>query len=313
MSEPQDKENVRAPLFVRMLDVDRRIVYVFVALALGVPLFFSASMPPVRLDTAKDTFDYIERLADRRDRAVAEGKDYKKIVLVAVDWSASTRAELYPQTEAVVRHLMMRKLKFVIVTSVFDGPIYTKTIPELVAKDYGAKYGEDWVDLGYKFGRSVFVEHLARDFQEAAKADADGTPVKDLAVTKEIKDATDISLAVEITGLVGALDMWLQFFQTEKYRPDLAHGCTAITIPEAYNYLASGQIIGLFEGIAGAAAYNEYLGDARTNEDDPKPSQEARIHMTSQTFAHVLIFIFILVGNIGLYLQHRTKQEGRTS
>lgn len=298
--------SARDPWF---LQIDRRILYGFVVVALGVPLFFDWSLPPAPLQSAKLIFDQIETIRLEREEAQKRGERYDKVVLVVVDWGPHTRAELQPQTEAVVRHLMWRKIKFVIITLVTDGTGFTKSIPEKLAKEYGAEYGEDWVNLGYKSGTSILVEHLAKDFHGAAGKDENGKMLSEYEMTKRVKSAEDIRLLVEITGLVGFFNMWVQFFQTDRARPDFAHGCTAITIPEAYTYLESGQIVGLFEGIAGAAAYNELLEKAR-GPDDPPASKGARTHMTSQMFAHGLIFVLVLLGNIGLILRRRAGRAG---
>ena len=101
VSQPH-KDEPREPWFLR---IDRRIVYLVVLIALGAPLLFEKTMRPAPLHTAKMIYDKVEALARERDEAVARDEEYKKVVLVAVDWGPHTRAELYPQTEAIVRHL----------------------------------------------------------------------------------------------------------------------------------------------------------------------------------------------------------------
>jgi hypothetical protein len=286
--------------------IDRRIVYVLVAVALGTPLFLPVGCPPAPLPAAKGIFDKVEEIAKEREAAKAKGRPWEKAVLVAVDWGPHTRAECYPQTEAVVRHLMARGIPFVILSTVVDGAGYSREIPDKLAREYGREYGKDWVDLGYKPGRSVLVRQLAKDFHGAAKTDRNGTPLDELEATRSIEDAGDISLLVEMTGLVGFFNMWVQFFQTDRARPDFAHGCTSVTIAEAYTYLESGQIIGLFEGIAGAAAYNE-LFEASRRTGQPHASPDARAHMTSQSFAHLLVIGLVVLGNVGVYVARRNS------
>jgi hypothetical protein len=281
--------------------IHRKVIYVLVVLALAFPIMCNISMPPAPLPAAKAIFERVERIA--RDRSSGDG-DAAKVVLVAVDWGPHTRAECYPQTEAVVRHLMSRGIPFIILTTVVDGAGYAREIPNKVAREYGRTYGEDWVDLGYKPGRSVFIRQIARDLKGAAKVDRDGVPLDSLTVTKDVKDAGDVVLLVEMTGLVGFFNMWVQFFQTDRARPDFAHGCTSVTIAEAYTYLESGQIVGLFEGIAGAAAYNELLEKSRKT-GEPHASADARLHMTAQSFAHLVIIVLIILGNFGLSVRRK--------
>ena len=117
---------------------------------------------------------------------------------------------------------------------------------------------------------------------------------------RTVKNIKDVKLMAEFTGLVGAFSSWVQFFQTNEYRPPMAHGCTSITIPEAYIYLDSGQIIGLHEGVAGAAAYSDMLGQA--NKD--RPPDSAIVTNTALAVAHVVIIVLIL-GNLGMVLASR--------
>jgi len=300
---------LNVPWYARL---DRKVIYVFVVVALAFPLIFGISQPATPLPAARKIFDKVEAVAREREEALAAGRPYRKAVLVVVDWGPHTRAECYPQTECIVRHLMARGMPFVILSLVHDGAGYAREIPRKLAREYGREYGKDWVNLGFKPGYSVLVGQIAKDFQGGAKSDHEGTPLSELEAAKDIRDAGDISLLVEMTGLVGFFNMWVQFFQTDRARPDFAHGCTSVTIAEAYTYLESGQIVGLFEGIAGAAAYNQLLeGSRKTGE--PHASIAAREHMTSQSFAHLVIIVLIIMGNVGLYVRRKRAAGARAA
>ncbi|MHC4507154.1 MAG: hypothetical protein ACYTFI_28070 [Planctomycetota bacterium] len=158
----------------------------------------------------------------------------------------------------------------------------------------------------------MLVGKIAKDFKNGAKNDYKGKPLSELKVTKGIRDAGDISLLVEMTGSVGLFNMWIQFFQTDRARPDFAHGCTSVTIAEAYTYMESGQIVGLFEGIAGAAAYNQLLEESRKT-GEPHASIAAREHMTSQSFAHLVIIVLVIMGNVGLYVRKKRAATARAA
>jgi hypothetical protein len=88
----------------------------------------------------------------------------------------------------------------------------------------------------------------------------------------------------------------------------MANGCTAVSVTDSFAYLESKQIIGLLEGIAGAAAYNEFLTDIR-EPGQPYPSDGPRKHMTSQTVAHVLIIFFVVLGNVGVLLAMLARRK----
>ncbi len=246
---------------------------------------------------------------------------YHKIVLISADFGPQTRAELLPMLECTVRHLMMRRIKFAIYTNVPDGAGYCKEIPEKLARELGCTYGQDWANFGYKPNGSFLVRQMATNIPGGLKTDVNGTNLEDAKAVAErlpcmlgVKDAGDVSLVVEITGLVGMFARWPAFFATPTARPDMAHGCTSVSIPDAYSDLESGLICGLYEGIAGAAAYNDLLDGVRSPAKDPPVSIDARVHMTAQTVAHLLIITFVVLGNLGLlfnWLAERRRRAGR--
>lgn len=296
------------------------------------------TMNPAPLRGARQLFDRIERIVREREEAEREksaapapataaapapapvqpaeaGKGrgagapapgasggYNKIVLISADFGPQTRAELLPMLECTVRHLMMRRIKFAIMTNVPDGAGYCKSVPEKLGRELGCEYGKDWVNFGFKPGGSFLVRQMAASMGGALKTDFRGDPVDKIACMQGVKDAGSVSLLIEITGLVGMFGRWPAFFATPKDRPDMAHGCTSVSIPDAFSDLESGLTCGLFEGIAGAAAYNDFLETIRDPEKDPPASVGARVHMTGQTVAHVLIVIFVILGNLGLLL-----------
>ena len=317
-----------------LLRIDRRLVYLFVMVALAAPLvaqkFTDLTMKPAPLPSARKIFDRIEQIARERDEYERNPDDtpildedgkprkYRKIVLVASDFGPQTRAELRPMVEAVIRHLMMRRIKFAIMTNVLDGAGYCKEIPESLAREYGLGYGVDWVNFAWKPGRVFLIKQMGRNMRAALKTDASGVDLLDDKAVAEklpcfagVREAGDVELVVEITGLVGFVEMWIGYFASEKARPEIAHGCTSVSIPDAFTSMEAGKLIGLFEGIAGAAAYNEFLKEIR-GPGQPSPSADARLAMTSQTVAHLMVMFFVLLGNLGLIvgLVRRRKRSG---
>jgi hypothetical protein len=101
-------------------------------------------------------------------------------------------------------------------------------------------------------------------------------------------------------------DTVVQFFQKKGYRPTLVHGCTSITIPEAYIFLDSGQLNGLLEGIAGAAWYSEVLRRNFPLSDNSK----LLVTNTALSAAHIMIILLIIAGNIGQWIVPLLKGRG---
>jgi hypothetical protein len=114
-----------------------------------------------------------------------------------------------------------------------------------------------------------------------------------------------VKLVAEVTGLVGVFDTIIQFFQKSGYRPTIVHGCTSITIPEAYIFLDSNQLHGLLEGVAGAAWYSEVL-----KQRNPKSQNEALlVRNTALIIAHVVLILLIVAGNIVGFVRARRQSN----
>ena len=287
--------------------MDRRIIYAVVAVALTIPILAGWSLRPAEMKSARKFFEFVESLP----------ADDGRIVLISADWGPSTKAENEPQTEVLIEHLMRRRLPFALVSCTADAEPFLRDLPERVARRLNKEnprekweYGRDWVNLGYQPGWSIMIQKLAaaEDIRQALGTDARGTPLNEVPCMRTVKSIKDVKLMAEFTGLVGAFGAWVAFFQTNEYRPPMAHGCTSITIPEAYIYLDSGQIVGLHEGIAGAAAYSQMLSDSEKYRG--RGPDRAIVTNTALAVAHVAIIVLIALGNAGMLLARRRGRNG---
>lgn len=121
-----------------------------------------------------------------------------------------------------------------------------------------------------------------------------GMPITQYPNFAAIGAVERVKLVGEVTGLTGVFDTIIQFFQKGGYRPTVVHGCTSITIPEAYIFLDSGQLKGLLEGIAGAAWYSEVLKQHYPKSDNTK----LLVVNTALSAAHLVIILLIVIGNL---------------
>lgn len=300
--------SVLARFFRQLERIDRRFIYLFVALSISIPLMIDWSLPPAEMKTADDFYQAI---------AATDG-GRKPFVLVSLDWGPSTQAENRSQSAAVIEHLMRRRIPFGVITIYQYATPFLQSVPQeaaekLMREDPSQQwtYGKDWVNFGFKPAGAIMIQGLARaaDIRATLKADAAGTALTSIPCLSEVRTIRDISGLVQITGLVGTLNAWIQFFQTSDYRPALLHGCTSISIPEAYIYYSSGQLRGLLEGIAGAAWYEQLL---QRDYPQRKTGLTLRIN-TGLAIAHLLIIGLILLGNIGAFAARfgQPSQEAR--
>ena len=275
--------------------LDRRIIYILVAIALSIPLISDFALPPAPMETASAFFRTIDAIKPTPG----------KIVLIAMDWGPGTKAENEPQTAVTVEHLLRKRIPFMLISNYPYATPLMDSVPKAVVERLmrenpteSWEYGKDWVNFGYRPGGFIMVQGLAKakNLQEVLKTDVKGVPVAEISAMKDVKTIRDIQLLAEFTGLVGVFDYWIQYFVGENnFRPDFVHGCTSITIPDAFSMFKSKQIIGLHEGVAGAAWYEKLLSD----EFPGRKIGIALRNNTSLAVAHLVIIALIIMGNIG--------------
>ncbi len=281
-------------------NIDRRIIYLLVLLALCVPLLNQWSVKPARMQGAEKFFKVIDTLEVGPN----------DVAFVAMDYGPGMAAETGTQSEVIVEHLMRRRIKFAVFTQYILAEPFLESVPAKaaarLAKEYPDQtweYGKDWVNLGYGAGGSLTIQSIPKseNLVELFKRDARGNNLADLPAFSGVRTLKNIKLLAEFTGLVGVFDSYIQFFQNKDYRPIFTHGCTSITIPEAYIYLDSGQLTGLLEGIAGAAWYSVLLNDHYTS----RIPDASGVLNTGLGVAHLVILGLILLGNITGLLSRR--------
>jgi len=81
---------------------------------------------------------------------------------------------------------------------------------------------------------------------------------------------------------------WVQQVQSRFHLP-MVSGCTAVSAPEYYPYLQSGQLRGLLGGMAGAAEYEKLRHET---------GGSATRGMDAQSLAHVFVAFCIVLGNV---------------
>lgn len=271
----------------------RRLIYLLMICAVAAPVLFGLSQAPSRLVSAERMYDVVEGVR------VQPGE----VAMVWMDFGPGTVAENEPQAVVLLEHLFRRRIPVVLLSQYQQAEAFLTQIPQQVAKRLEAetpgeawRYGESWINMGYKPGAAIFIQALVNssDVSKFLGRDVTGMPITHYPAFATITGVEKIKLVGEITGLVGVFDNIVQFFQKNGYRPTLVHGCTSITIPEAYIFLDSGQLKGLLEGIAGAAWYSEVL----KKHFPGSSNQKLLITNTALSAAHIMIIVLIIAGNI---------------
>jgi hypothetical protein len=275
-------------LAVRLANIDRRIIFVFVALICLAPLVMGFWIPNIVSPPTQALFDTVAKTPP------------DKLVVLHTNWDPGTSAENGPQTEALMAHLFKLKRRFAILSMYAQqGPTLAEGIADKVAKEFGAQYGKDWVNWGFKTGGTAWQQALPKNVPGALGGkDWKAVPLSQLPVMNGVKTFDDnVSLVVDITPS-GTLGDWIAFVGQPHHVP-IGFACTAVMAPEAYPFLDSGQIIGLMTGMAGAAQYFQLLGRKGF----------VTLAMTSQAMAHFLILALIAIGNVGYFAGRRAQRQ----
>jgi len=110
---------------------------------------------------------------------------------------------------------------------------------------------------------------------------------KQLPIMRTVTNYASFPLLVNISAGYPGTKEWVQQVNS-RFHLAMVSGCTAVSAPEYYPYLQSGQLRGMLGGMAGAAEYERLEG-----ENGP-----ATRGMDAQSLAHLFIAACIVLGNV---------------
>jgi len=267
--------------------LDRRWIFLAVGLLVILPLAFGFHIAPVEPSPrSRGFFDAIEKLP--------EGST----VLLSGDYDPSTIAENYPMHLAAARHLMRRNIKIIALALYPAGPPLTDQVLHLVGEEFGKKEGIDYVNLGYKTGNELVMSSMGSSIPRTFPVDRRGISVAQIPVMKGIQNYEQFALLVNVSAGFPGTKEWVQQVVSRYHLPMVA-GVTAVSAPEYYPYLQTGQLEGLLGGMAGAAEYEALI---------ERPALAMR-GMDAQSLAHVFIALMIILGNLA-FLGKQPARKG---
>lgn len=273
-------------LFQKFLRIDRRYIFIAVAVGVVVPLIFPLGLAVSTSPPVENVYKEIESLKPGTP------------VLVSVDFDPAVEPELAPMTIAILRQCFARKLPVVVMTLHPGGPGLALDISTRVAREMGAKEGVDYVFLGYKAGGSAVILSFGRDIRLSFPADYNNVPLDKHPMMKGIKNYNDIGLVVTLSGSTFP-DVWVAYAH-ERFGERVAAGVTAVMAADYYPYLQTGQLIGLIGGLKGAAEYEKLVG---------RPGRGLK-GMDAQTIVHLFIVVMIILGNIAYLVVLKSGRGG---
>ncbi len=272
---------------VRAGSLDRRVIFVVIALVVIIPLFFPLGLPIRATNSSQAVYDVVEELK-AGDKA-----------LVSFEYGPSTKPEIHPMTVALLRHLFQKDVKVYITCLWPDGQFMALEALEQVADNqYHKVYGEDYVLLGYRPGAEAIIKGLVSNIRKVFTVDSRGDFLDDIPMMVGVNQVADFDFLFSASaGYPGTVE-WVQY-AADPTGVTMSTGTTSIQVNEVMPYVQSGQIVGILGGMPGAAEYESLIGQPGIGTSG----------MDAQSVAHVVIVAFIIFGNISFYVERRRSKK----
>jgi hypothetical protein len=263
--------------------LDRRWLFLAMGLLVAGPLLWPLGLPL--------------RVSDpvRRYHAAIAAVPAGSVVLMSCDFDPGNRPEMVPMMKSSLRQLFDRRCRVIVICLWNGGPSLVDQTLEQVVAEYRAKgvpleSGVDYVDLGYKAGYEAVMVLMGQGVANAFPLDHRGRDTRTLPIMRGVSNYSSFPLLVSISGGYPGTKEWVQQVNSRFHLP-MVSGCTAVSAPEYFPYLQSGQLRGMLGGMAGAAEYELLLGERGP----------ATRGMDAQSLAHLFIAFCILLGNVVLW------------
>ena len=268
----------------KMLNIDRRWIYLILGVAVIIPAVVSFHVPVNVTPEVRRVYDFIEDLKPG------------DIFYVGIDYDPASLAELHPMAYAILDQCFRKDIKPVVATlSQFGAGMAEQVLSEVAAK-YGKESGIDYCYLGYKPYPAITIMLMGVDFRVPFPQDYYGTPIDSIPMMRYVHNFDDLKGVISLSAGTSS-EFWIIYGYGRYFMP-LALGVTGVMAADYYPYLQSGQIFGLISGIKGAAEYEALTGY----------KGEGLKSIPYQTTTHVVILAFIIVSNIGYFASRRSKK-----
>lgn len=264
--------------------MDRRIIFVLVALAVIIPTIFPVSFPITVSEPTQKLYDYIDALPPG------------STVMLAFDYGPSSLPELNPMAKAVLKHCIDKEVRVIGITLFAVGATLADTVIQEVAEETGAVDGENYVFLGYRPGTVQVMLGMGSSIASVFEKDYNGKPLSEIPMMNNITNYDQISLLLDLAS-ANTVEAWITYVNG-RYNLQIAAGVTGVIVSQMYPYLQTGQLTGLMPGFLGAAQYEKLINDP----------EDGTAGINTESFVHLLIVGLVILGNIAFFVQRRREE-----
>ncbi len=293
----------RPGLAERLARFDRRWIFLIMALAIVVPLYWPIGLPIKPSPMTKAAFNVVESLR--------EGD----VVYVAIDTEPAGTPELEPYFRALMLQLKRKGVRMVFGCLWYNAPpLAERWLREIVEvplapagtpgyagpPDRAYVRNVDHVYLGFREGQINTMLGIATDIRRVFDGRTDdGVPIDRVPWMAGIRNIADAKLVISVSAIAPGAKEWLQFVQA-RYNLRMVSATTAVSVTDLAPYYQSGNLLGLVPGLSGAAEYEILVGRRGIG--------VAGADVLN--VGHGVVVLAIVLGNIIFFLDRR-RRRGR--
>ncbi len=285
--------NYLIELVLKLAKVDRRYIFLTIGLVVLIPLLYPLALPIRPGKDSQQVYDFVEALDDSSK------------VLLSCEYGPSTKPEIHPMVTSLLHHLfsLNKGHKVYVVCLWPDGQFMAEeALDEVAVERFGLTYGEDFVMLGFRPGAEAVVKGIVSDLRKLYTIDAKGTKIENIPMMKGINRFEDFDFLFSGSAGYPGTTEWVQFAADPTDVP-MSTGTTSIQVNEMMPYVLGGQIKGILAGMPGAAEYEELIGVKGIGTSG----------MDAQSVAHFVIVLFIILGNLGYFIERKRSRRHQGS
>jgi len=269
--------------------IDRRWLFLLIFIGVALPLIFTIGLP---LETSKNVqmvYDLVESMP----------KGSK--ALISFDYDPASMPELHPMAKALLKHCFDKDINLIFTAMWPMGVQMAEDIMAQLQDDYpDLIYGEDYVNLGFKAGGMITIQSMGKNLRGIFPEDMNGNNIEELPIMEGINNFNNISFVFSLSAGAPGIKEWVQIAHDAYGRPT-SGGVTGVSAPAMLPYInEQQQLTGLLAGLKAAAEYETLLNAPGT----------ATSGMDAQSIAHLIIIIFIIIGNINYWRNKRLEKRG---
>jgi len=285
-SEPVALPAPAQPSLWRQVGIERALylallIALIVGLIVPLPNSLGLAAPPSAPGSA-ELFAQIDKLSAN------------DVVLVGYEWDARRSSELRPLEDAVLGHLIQRKVKLVLASTDPQGTLLLFDFRDQLEKAGYRKGGEDYILLGYKPGAELALRTFAQDFGSVLRSDFQGNDatISALATGSDpskprLTSLSDFSMVMVLADEAQDVQGWMEQVHRSAKQVPFAFLLPNETTPVAQPYLNQPGIFHL-AGKQGALAYQSLRGDSGM------PAVQIAREITQQRLS-LLVYIGVLL------------------